>query len=75
MAGNSRYFMAVATRWRRNLVAIMWQFSGEFRHDGMGKFAAVTKKFLTFLWLNSCNSRNLMQLLLWNKIRILQRRR
>ncbi|MGP1528607.1 MAG: hypothetical protein ACTTIV_07170 [Campylobacter sp.] len=35
VAGNSRYFGAVATQWRRNLVAIMWQFGGKFRHDGM----------------------------------------
>ena len=27
----------ISAIWRRNLVAIMWQFSGKFRHDGMGK--------------------------------------
>ena len=45
----------ISTIWRRNLVAIMWQFSGKSRHDGMGKFVAVIKKFFTFLWLNSYN--------------------
>ena len=29
VAVNSRYFGAVTARWRRNLVAIMWQFSGK----------------------------------------------
>ena len=69
--------MAVAMRWRRNLVAIMWQFGGKFRHDGLRKFVAVIKKFLTFLWLNSCNYEKAVTFVEQNShiARQLQRRR
>ena len=67
----------ISAIWRRNLVAIMWQFGGKFRHDGMGKFAAVIKKFLTFLWLNSCNYEKAVTFVEQNShiARQLQRRR